>query len=103
MGIVADIIYDKFHKIRDDPLLIIDERFMMSMFDELKKDIVEYKEYKEYLYQKRKTTFATRSGGKFVSFQLLRKELFNPTNKENMATTDWMPVLGGITANCIMN
>ena len=72
------------------------------MFGALEEDIDEYKKYKEYLYVKRKTTFATRTGGKFVSFQLLRKELFNPTDDDNIATTEWMPALGEITANCMI-
>ena len=77
MGIIVDIIYDKFHLIREDPELIIKESFMMSIFDELENDIKEYKEYKEYLYQTRKTMFVTRTGAKFVSFQFLRKKNFS--------------------------
>ena len=48
MGIVADIIYDKFHMIKNDPSLIINEKFMMSMFDALEKDIDKYKKYNHF-------------------------------------------------------
>jgi len=100
MGIVADIIFEKYHMIRDDPKLIIDEKFMMSMFDTLENDIPEFKKYNEYLYKKRKSSFATRTGAKFVSYQLLRKELFDPSDDDNKETTKVMADLGKITADC---
>ena len=57
MGIIVDLIYDKYHEILEKPELIIDEKFMMGMFDTLGKDIPEYNDYKKYLYKERKLLF----------------------------------------------
>ena len=102
MGIIVDLIFNKNHKINDKPELIIDEKFMMGMFDTLEKDIPEFKDYKEYLYKERKSSFATRTGAKFVSYQLVRKELFHPSDIDNKETTKLMPILGKITADCMI-
>ena len=98
MGIIVDLIYDKYHEILNKPELIIDEKFMMGMFDTLEKDIPEFKDYNEYLYKERKSSFTMRTGAKFVSYQLVRKELFHPSNIDNKNTTKLMPSLGKITA-----
>ena len=74
----------------------------MSMFDTLENDIPEFKKYKEYLYKERKSPFATRTGAKFVSYQLLRKELFNPSNVDKKEMTKLMQELGRITAECMI-
>ena len=74
----------------------------MGMFDTLEKVFPEFKDYKKYLYRERKLLFATRTGAKFVSYQLVRKELFDPSNVDNKNTTKLMPVLGRITAKCMI-
>ena len=45
MGLVADIIYEKYKEIKERPTLILDEDYMMGMFDTLGNNIPEYKEY----------------------------------------------------------
>ena len=102
MGIIVNLIFDKYHEIKDKPELIIDEKFMMGMFETLGKDIPEYNDYKKYLYKERKSSFATRTGAKFVSYQLVRKELFDPSNDDNKETTKLMADLGKITADCMI-
>ena len=68
----------------------------------LENNIPEVKEYKEYLYKERKLLFATRTSAKFVSYQLLRKELFDPSNVDNKETTKLIPILGKITAESMI-
>ena len=79
MGLVADIIYKKYKEIKERPSLILDEDYMMGMFDTLGNNIPEYKEYQEYLFQTKQSSFAMRAAGaRFVSYKLIRKEAFNP-------------------------
>ena len=44
MGLVADIIYKKYKEIKERPTLILDEDYMIGMFDTLGNNILEYKE-----------------------------------------------------------
>ena len=63
MGLVADIIYKKYKEIKEKPNLILDEDYMILIFDTLGNNIPEYKEYQDYLYQTIKSSFATRVAG----------------------------------------
>merc|ERR1712032_258621 len=104
MGLVADIIYEKYKEIKEKPTLILDEDYMMGMFDTLGNDIPEYKEYQEYLYQEKKSSFATRAAGaRFVSYKLIREEAFNPADEDNRSTTEHMANYGKIAAQAMIN
>ena len=50
----------------------------------------------------KKSSFITRIGNKFIPYQLLRDELFNPQDKDNQVINDYMPDLGKITAVAII-
>ena len=78
----------------DRPELIVDEQFMMGMFSFLKEKIPRFKKYNEYLYKPKKLVFISWAGLKVVLFKLLRAELFNPTDKDNQATTPIIQKLG---------
>ena len=75
---------------------------MRSIFDTLENVIPKFKEYNQYLYKKRKPLFATRTGAKFVSFQLLRNKLFHPSNIDNKEMTKLMKQLCTITVDSII-
>ena len=103
MVIVADTLYAKFKEMEDKPELIVDEQFMMGMFSFIEEKIPPFKKYNEYLYVTKKSVFISRAGSKVVSFQLLRAELFNPTDEDNKATTPFMQKLGKITAKTFID
>ena len=75
---------------------------MMSLFDKIIDHIPEYKEFNKHIYKVKKLLFITRIGSKVVLYRLLRDKLFNPQDKDNQATNDFMPKLGRITATAII-
>ena len=67
---------------------------MTGMFSVLKEKVPKFKKYNEYLYKR----IILRAGSKVVLFKLLWAELFNPTDKDNQATTPIIKKLGKITS-----
>ena len=52
----------------------------------------------------KKTSFATRAAGaRFVSNKLIRKEAFNPGNRDNRSTMEHMANYGKIAAQAMIN
>merc|ERR1712177_184759 len=76
MGLVVDNLYAKFHELKEHPNKIIDEGFMMGLFDEITDKIEEYQKFNKYMYEDKKSSFIARIGNKVVPFRLLRDELF---------------------------
>ena len=57
MLIAVDIIYNKYHEIQKRPKRIIDEMFMMSMFNTLDNSFIKFKKDNKHLYKKKKLSF----------------------------------------------
>ena len=103
MGLVVDVLYAKCNDLIEDPTKIIDEGFMMGLFDDITDNIPDYQKFKKYMYEDKKSLFIARVGNKVVPFRLLKDELFNPQDNDNQATNDLMPELGKITAKAIID
>ena len=102
MGLVVDVLYAKCMDLKEDPTKIIDEGFMMGLFDEITNNIPDYQKFNKYMYEDKKSSFIARIGNKVVPFRLLKDELFDPQHKDNQATNDLMPESVKITAKAII-
>ena len=60
MGIVVDVLYAKCNLLKEDPTKIIDEGFMMGLFDDITDNIEDYQEFKKYMYKDKKSLFIAR-------------------------------------------
>ena len=77
MGRVIDTLEKNMVSIVRDPRLILDEDFMMGMFDEYMYEIKPFKEYVDLLYEKKKMSLISRivarkSKSKVVHLAMLR-------------------------------
>ena len=98
MGRAMDLIYDACQDILADNSLIHDESFMLHIFDELAEEIPEFKAHLDYEFENKMTEFVKISETKPVPNKELIKELFSPTDADNIDSTK---VLEKITATGI--
>jgi hypothetical protein len=96
MGCTLDVLREKFLKIKAYPNLILDEYFMMTIFDQFLY-LTPFTEYLDFMFTKRRmSVIARRSGAKVMHIQLAWSELFNPTNATNIDTTTRVVELGTV-------
>ena len=78
MGQVVGLLEIALESIVDNGKLILDEIFMMGIFDELLRKVPPFVDYFKYIYQNRMTTSVDDTRKKVVTFAKLRDELFSP-------------------------
>ena len=84
-----DIFLKKMEFLRENPILIINENWMMTMFHWLFEQkcvgfepLLELKEYFRHLYEVKKMSLVgCKSGAKITELQVARRRLWNPMNK----------------------
>ena len=54
MGRALDLLEDAFEKIRDNGELLLDEEFMMNIFNDLSEQIKPFNDYLEYIFNEKK-------------------------------------------------
>jgi len=97
-----DVLREKVLQIKANPNLILDEYYMMKIFDEFLY-LTPFAEYLEFMFTKRRmSVVARRSGAKVMHMQLARSELFNPTNETNIDTTTRVVELGTVAKTTLL-
>ena len=82
MSLVIDTLYSKLQDLQDNPSLILDESFMMNIFEEYRDKLPPFKEYWEMMYQRKQMKVVSRTDGtSVVHYNRIRNRLFNPTKK----------------------
>ena len=95
MGRVVDLLETALESIENNGNLILDEAFMMGIFDELLHMLPPFAEYLEHIYKHKKTKLVANSRNKVVPLSKLRDELFSPISTTNQSTVDKRPVFLG--------
>ena len=103
MGRLLDKLYEAIELLREEPMKIINESFMMGIFVDFELEIPPYKNYIDYLYNTKTQYKVVRDRIKYQPFKELRKELFNPTCESNIETNCLIENLGIITANTLID
>ncbi len=87
MGRVIDTLNDAMGEIHKTPALILDEKYMMAIFDEYLHELPPFKNYWDELLSKRQmSVIAPKSGTKVVHYARLLNQLFAPTHLADMKT-----------------
>ena len=103
MGRVLDKLDVALNKLLEKPDLIVDEQFMMGIFDEFANELPPFKEYISDLYEKKQMSVVARqSGAKVVQFNRLRQSLFSPTRPTDVETTPRVIQLASIAATAVL-
>ena len=107
MGRVIDTLEKKLVSVVRDPRLILEEDFMMGMFEEYVQELKPLKDYVDLLYQKKQMSLISRvvarkSKSKVVHLAMLRKQLFTPDRKTEQKTRGRTIQLGKVAAEAIL-
>ena len=79
MGRALDTLHSKLDEIVNNPSLILDEDFMMNIFEEYLNELSPFKKYWDFMFNKKQIKLiARKSSAKVASFAMLRDELFHP-------------------------
>ncbi len=77
MSRVLDTLHSRLNRIVNEPSLILDPLFMMSMFSEFQLQLPPFKEYWEMLFKhKQMKVIARKDGSKVVHYGRLQRYLF---------------------------
>ena len=94
------------NELHKSPSLIVDDGFMMSIFNEYLLELPPFEEYWKVTFEKKQMFVVARSrkdGTKVVHMALLRKELYSPTTPTNIKTRDMVVRLAELAAKTICN
>jgi len=90
MAEVAQLIHDALEKVASDGKLILDQDFMMGIFQPIRAKVPSFDKYLKFMFEEH-TCFAVGSraeGDKRKAYEELIAELFLPVRQENIATND---------------
>ena len=84
MASVVDIMDKEFYKVLIDGEKIIDEDFMMGIFDGITKSLPPLQEYLDFMFESRQGSLVGyhKEEGKVLPWDFLRFELFYLTRKD---------------------
>ena len=103
MGRVLDTLEAKLSKIKRDPSLILNEDFMMGIFQEYLDELPEFKDYWDATFKDRQMAVISRkSGTKVVHYARLRGMLFSPLRKTVRDTRFRVRELAKVAADAIL-
>ncbi len=66
MSRVIDTLYYKLQELQENPSLILDENFMMNIFEEYQNELPPFKENWDLMYNKKKMKVVSRTDGSSV-------------------------------------
>jgi hypothetical protein len=104
MSRVIDTLYDKMKELYMTPSLIVDDEFMMGIFNEYVEELPPFQDYWNLTFKKKQMSVVARSrkdGTKVVHMAMLRNELFSPLTPTNIKTTDMIVTLAEAAAKTI--
>ena len=103
MGRVIDTLEVAMESIvRSNGALVLDEDFMMSIFSVYKTELPPFNEYLIYQFENKTQKLVGSSILSEVPYSELRKELFSPTRKENIDSSEYAEELGSVFAKAML-
>ena len=103
MGRMVDLLQKALVEVAADGQKMLDESFMMGIFDELIDELPPLKEYMNYIFDTKRTAVVASSKQKVVPFSMLRAELFSPQSETNVDTSGTAADLGAIAASALLD
>jgi hypothetical protein len=104
MGRVIDLVYDAFVAIQSDGSLILDYNFMVGIFADLQKEMLEFNTYMTWFFKEKEcnTIGSSRKSQCVLSVDKGAEMLFYPTEKQNMQTNELCAMLAARLATCLI-
>jgi hypothetical protein len=103
VGRTLDTLDAKLKEISKNPKLILNERFMMNIFEEFRDELPPFVEYWNDQFTQRKISpVSKKSGAKVVALNVARKYLFKPVRQTDKDTTDRVIELAKVAVDAII-
>ena len=101
MGRALDLLEVAMEKVEADSKLFLDETFIMGIFTPLADELPPFKDYIKYMYDEEAMALAGSSITEH-QYKKLRAELFNPTDVDNIDSTEISIELGQLATSEIV-
>ena len=103
MGQMVDLLEKALELVQDDGELILNETFMMGIFEKLTSKLPPLAEYIQHMYGDKKMALTALPRQKVIPLFKLRQELFFPQSETNQSTSTLVIELGKLCATSILN
>eukprot|EP00956_Cyclotella_meneghiniana_P045382 scaffold365624_cov146-Cyclotella_meneghiniana.AAC.1 len=103
MSRVIDTLYSKLEDIKESPSLILDETFMMNIFEDYRNELPPFQEYWDLMYNRKQMRVVCRTDGtSVVHYNRIRHRLFHPSKASDVETTPRVIELAGVATEAIV-
>ena len=103
MSRVIDTLHSKLNDIHKNPSLILNENFMMNIFQQYRNELPPFEEYWQLIYHKKQMKVVSRTDGtSVVHYKRIRRRLFHPTKKADKQTTELVVELAEIATEALV-
>jgi hypothetical protein len=103
MSRVIDTLYIKLREIHENPSLVLNENFMMNIFEEYRNKLPPFKDYWELMYDKKQMKVVCHTdGSSVVHYKRIRNHLFHPTKKSDVETTEQVIELSRVATEALL-
>ena len=102
MGKIVDMLDISLEEIVEDGSKIIDEEFMMGLFDEIKHTVPPFIDYYKHMYEQKAIKLLSPRESKVIPLVILKEELFSTTSEMNKQIIQTTSSLGSIAATALL-
>jgi hypothetical protein len=96
-------LYSKLQNLQENQSLILDENFMMNIFEDYQNKLPPFKEYWELMNHKKQMKVVCRTdGSSVVHYNHICNRLFRPTKKSDVETTDRVIKLSEVATEALV-
>jgi hypothetical protein len=103
MGRMADLLEVALESISTKGSLILDEAFMMGIFQELRDELPPFDLYLSHVFEKKGMALVAQPANRDILFSKLRAELFSPRSETNRQTSTLAADLGATAGLSLLN
>ena len=103
LGRVIDKLESTFEQIVNKTKSILDEDFMMGIFDTFKNEIPKLNDFLDYKYNKYSAKVVGDSKECVLPYAMLRNELFSPRLDTNRETNSFAEIIGRVAAEAMLS
>ena len=80
MGKITDMLDVSLEELKKDGSKIMDENYMMGLFDKMKNDITSFLEYYRHMYEKKTIQLISPGDNSIIPLVVLKQELFSKSS-----------------------
>ena len=99
---IVDILEESLEELKEDGSKIMNEKFMMGFFDDIKNTIPPFKDYYRHMYEHKGIKLISPRDTKVIPLVMLKERLFSTEIEINKQIVDITSTLGSIAATVLL-